>query len=199
MAIEFDPVNKYILITSGTSITAQAIYNATMDWCDELINHQHYPPMSGVGYAPLGSGVYTDKIFILQDGWKIKLYDGTYQFRVIGTIITDDESIRTVQPDSGYVEITFQVTSQGIIVAVGSGVTEQDKQDIANLVWQHTKGTNLDTRINFIRKIQEGRWKIYNNQLIIYDDDGVTPIKTFDLLSATGTPTERDVYERVPE
>lgn len=71
--------------------------------------------MSAVGKAPLGGGVYTDSVFILQDGWKIKLYDGTYQFIIVGTVITDDETDRTVPPDSGNVEVIFQVSSQGII------------------------------------------------------------------------------------
>lgn len=72
-------------------------------------------PMSAVGKAPLGGGTYTDSIFILQDGWKIKLHDGIYQFVIVGTVITDDETSRTVPPDSGNVEVIFQVSSQGII------------------------------------------------------------------------------------
>jgi len=198
MAITFDPTNKYILIDSGTSLTALEIYNAVMEWHDEQASMGYDVPMAAIGKAPLGGGVYTDSIFILQSGWKLKLYDGTYQFRIIGTMITDDGSIRTVQPDSGFVEITFQVTSQGIIIVSGSGVTEQDKQDIANLVWEHTTADTLADRVDLIRKINEGRWKITSNQLIIYDDGGVTVLRTFNLLTKGGVPTEKDVAERVP-
>jgi len=39
----------------------------------------------------------------------------------------------------------------------------------------------INDAVTLIRKINEGRWKIVSNQLIIYDDDGVTPLKTFNL------------------
>ena len=35
-----------------------------------------------------------------------------------------------------------------------------------------------------VRKIETGRWKIQGTQLIIYDEDGVTPLKTFNLSGA---------------
>ncbi len=128
MAIEFDPINKYIKITSGTLISALEIYNATMDWCDEQPTIVHSVPMAAIGKAPLGGGVYTDSIFILQDGWKIKFWNGTYQAVITGTVITDDGTPRTVPPDSGNVELIFQVSSQGIII-LGEGEWTQIEKD----------------------------------------------------------------------
>ena len=49
-----------------------------------------------------------------------------------------------------------------------------------------------------IRKIEEGRWKIVNNQMVIYDDNGTTPLRTFDLFDANGDPSSTSVFERVP-
>ena len=118
MVILFDPINKWIKITSGTEISALTIYNATMDWCDAQDNIVYDVPMAAIGKAPLGGGVYTDSIFILQHGWKIKLYNGTYQFTIFGTIITDDETVRTAPPDSGNVEVIFQVSSQGTLTQI---------------------------------------------------------------------------------
>jgi len=53
-------------------------------------------------------------------------------------------------------------------------------------------------RVELLRKIQTNRWKIENNQLIIYDDDGETPLLVFDLKDKLGQPTEINVFERVP-
>lgn len=51
--------------------------------------------------------------------------------------------------------------------------------------------------ITAIRKIETNRWKITNNQLIIYDDDSVTPIYLFNLLKNSSPnglePDERQV------
>jgi len=188
MTVTFDPTNKLILLpdlSPDYQITAQSIYNDTMDWCDSQAAMDDDPPMRSTGYASLGGGAYSDKIFILQKGWKLKPYAGTYALTVVGTLIALDDAgnpyARTVPPDSGDVQWVFQVSSQGIIVVSGSGVTQQDKQDIANLVWSHSTGLSLDERTLLLKKVESNRWKIVGNQLIIYDDDGVSPLKTFNL------------------
>ena len=201
MVIEFDPINKLIKLpdlSPDYTITAQEIYNEAMDWADSQEAMAYDLPMSSTGYANLGGGVYTDKIFILINGWKLKPYNGTYTLTVIGTIIALDQEgnpyPRTVPPDEGEVQWVFQVSSQGIISVQGSGVTEQDKQDIANLVWQHTTGMAVDQRTAIIKKIETNKWKIQNDQLIIYDDDGITPLITFNLLGE-----QKKAYsERIP-
>ena len=191
---EFDTVNKYIKLANLTSIEVQDIYNEAKDWEDSPEGIGHRIPMEAVGYAPLGGGAYTDKIFILVNGWKIQPYSGTYILTLLGTLITDDETDRFVAPDSGSVQIVVQVTSQGIIVATGSGVTQQDKEDIADLVETQTGSpikTTLgavETDVDLIKKIETGRWKVVGNQLIIYDEDKVTPLKVFNLSGEQTTP-----------
>ena len=136
MPIEFDPIAKYILITSPTTgSTALEIYDATMDWCDNQPNMVHTVPMSAVGKNPLGGGIYTDSIFILQGGWKLKFWSGTYQALIVGTLITDDSSPRIVSPDSGSVDVTFQVSSQGIIIT-DALLSEIERTAIGKKVWE---------------------------------------------------------------
>jgi len=147
MAITFDSVNKWVLLPNVTSITAQEIYNVAVEWSETQEGMDDLPPLLSTGFAPLGGGAYSDKIFILNSGWKLKPYSGTYTLTIIGTIITDDESPREVPPDSGTVHFVYQVTSQGIISVTGSGVTQQDKQDIADLVETQT-GQPIKTKVN---------------------------------------------------
>ena len=52
--------------------------------------------------------------------------------------------------------------------------------------------------VELIKKIEVGRWKIVGNQMIFYDENEVTPLLTFDLKDAAGSPTMSDVFERVP-
>jgi len=173
MPITFDPTNKYINITSpSTIVTALEIYNAAMDWCDEPGNMIYLVPMAAYGKFVMGAGVYSDSIFVLINGWKIKPYSGNYTLTIAGTLITDDGSPRTVLPDTGNVVFVFQVSSQGTVTQIED--------------------------ISIMKKLQMNRWKIYNNQLIIYDDDGVTVLHRFNLKDAVGNPAEQNVYERVP-
>lgn len=44
-----------------------------------------------------------------------------------------------------------------------------------------------------------GRWRILNNQLLIYKNDGVTVLRTFDLKDDQGLPSSSQIFERTPE
>ena len=173
MPVDFDPANKYILITSPTTeISALDIYNAAMEWADEAENMIYLVPMAAYGKFLMGTGVYSDSIFVLLNGWKLKPYSGNYTLTITGTLITDDGSTRVVLPNSVNVTWIFQVSSQGTI-------------------------TQLED-ITAIKKVQLNRWRILNNQLLIYDNDGVTVLYTFNLKDSSGNPAEANVYERVP-
>lgn len=154
MTIEFDSTNKWILLpdlSPNYTITAQTIYNEVMDWADNQYAIDNDLPMSATGFANLGGGSYSDKIFILINGWKLKPHSGTYTLTVIGTIIALDEEgnsvPREVPPDSGTVHFVYQVTSQGIISVTGSGVTSDDIQAIADKVEVQT-GVPIKTKVN---------------------------------------------------
>ena len=194
----FDPIKKFIKILSGSQnpLDALDIYDKTMDWADESGSIVHDPPMDAIGKASLGGGAYSDSIFILQKGWKLQLYNGTYQFIIKGTVITDDETPRTVSPDTGSVEVVFQVTSQGIQLP-GAGLSESDKTDIAGRVWTNTSGSNVSTRTDFLNQYHGQRWKITGSQLILYKDTGAE-LKRFNLFNKQGQATETEIYERIP-
>lgn len=48
----------------------------------------------------------------------------------------------------------------------------------------------------FMKKVLVNNMEIKNNQLIIYDDDGETPLVVFNLYDKLGNPTEMNVYKR---
>jgi len=49
-----------------------------------------------------------------------------------------------------------------------------------------------------VRKVLTNRWLITGNQLIEYDDDGTTPLNTYDLKKASVANDGTDPDERVP-
>lgn len=63
---------------------------------------------------------------------------------------------------------------------------------------RYVYSTNETANVGKILKIEKGKWEITGNQMIFYDDDGTTPIYTYNLQTKSGSPTERDVYRRVP-
>ena len=58
--------------------------------------------------------------------------------------------------------------------------------------------SKLANSIDSIKKIESGRWRIINNQLIFYDENETDVLYTFDLLDSDGNPSVTSVYERRP-
>ena len=52
--------------------------------------------------------------------------------------------------------------------------------------------------LDYLKQKESGRWKITGNQLIFYENDNVTPLRTFNLFDKEGNPTDDDPYERFP-
>lgn len=57
---------------------------------------------------------------------------------------------------------------------------------------------DMNTSVSNIKKYDQNRWKILNNQFIVYNDDGTTPLLTFNLLDGAGNPTSTNPAERTP-
>lgn len=77
-------------------------------------------------------------------------------------------------------------------------VMVQTKADTTTILMNQVTITAL---INTVLKYSRNRTKIDlpAAQMIIYDDDGVTPLTTFNLLDFNGMPNVQEVCEKVPE
>lgn len=100
-----------------------------------------------------------------------------------------------------YVALALESTSQSLdtkIDAIQADLDDPDqfKADVSALSLEATSQSILADLL-VVKKIETGRWKIFNNQMVFYDDDEVTPLFTFNLLNAAGDPTSVDVMERI--
>ena len=123
---------------------------------------------------------------------------------------TDDIS---VDFNSGQIKLTNTVT-KGTIVLRGVGTLTEDFSSganvvnqlvnnpaIADAVWGDSLGIQTTLDAELARKFNTNRSVINatNNTLTIYDDDGTTPIKVFDLKDNAGAPSVDEIYERAPQ
>lgn len=178
MGISFDPVDKYILITSPTKdVTALEIYSAAMDWCDELENMQYPVPMRAVGKFDMGGGVYSDVIYQLIHGWKLKFWSTTEHFIVRGTLLpeTPAES-RHVTP----ADVEYEVSSKATVVT--------DPALLEDMTYVKVKTENIPsdlpevpTHPELIAQHGSGSW------------EGATPNQTW--THPARTLTSRDIVE----
>jgi len=58
----------------------------------------------------------------------------------------------------------------------------------------------INTLCVYIKKLENNRLKIdaTANTLTIYEDDGVIPLRVFNLKDSVGAPANENIYERVP-
>jgi len=82
-----------------------------------------------------------------------------------------------------------QVNSQLVLIK-----TETDKIPLIKTETDKIPAMIVD--ITLIKKVESRDWEIVGNQMIFYDDDGTTPILTFDLKDSSGNPTMADVFKR---
>lgn len=125
--------DKTMDVSVDTAFDAVAGYSYIKQW--EVDNIEHTSPITAIGKAPLGGGVYTDSIFIISNGWKIRPsgYTAGTLITIKGTLITDDNTSPVTPAVVGSpVNWLIQATTAATVVTTGSGVTAQDKIDIAN-------------------------------------------------------------------
>jgi len=95
----------------------------------------------------------------------------------------------------------------------GAGWTDETLKAIKDAV--DANGNDIDDAINnqtimdgkltaikliedYLKQKESGRWKIANNQLTFYEDDNITPLRTFNLFNKDGAPSNDNPYERYP-
>lgn len=187
------------------TINMLEVYRATMEWVELQVGIDSSVPLSAQGKAALSESAYTDIIYTLNDGWKLKLYNGDYDFEYVGTTITDDGSTRTAKTDLGRVDVIFNVSSYATVIE--PVLSESDLTNIADIVWsEEDRGTKVDLLpqmqrdLEAIRDVERGRWLIKNNQMLFYDEDipQATLVAVFNLYDSLGVPAEAGVVERVP-
>ncbi len=149
-------------------------------------------------------GITLSRVVEIINGYTVTFENGQYIVNLTGANnnISDVANLNQVSIRSA--------NSAGMITIVsGSGVTEQDKLDIADKVWDEpreghdTEGTKGETLTHII-SILTGKWVIDkdNSLLHMYSGD-LTPLRTFELLDENGalvdfTNPNAVIYERRP-
>ena len=184
MAIQVNPTVSPRIITipeaDGVSISIQSLVNQIRGWEDEQANLCYPKLLAASGKEILDA---TSKVGITAslENTKLKFAARTGLTTCSvsgGNLVAVDINEDTMFPIEPSTNVTVQL-------AQSSSPTLIDASDIR-------------TDLAYIKQIEQGRWKILDNQMIFYDSDGVTPIRTFDLKDKSGIPTATNVYERVP-
>lgn len=138
--VTFDGPTRLIAVNSGiTSISVEAdLYSDWKEWV--LTSDSNGPPaFRTTGGDPLPGGLELGAYFFLQnqDGWRIRPQEADHELLVTGNIYPEDGDFPMFVPTLGDFTCIVSIERSGLtqVVLTGSGVTEQDKVDIADRVW----------------------------------------------------------------
>lgn len=141
MGISVDFYSNIISITSpDTEIDLQTLHDYVEDerCMASPVGLGHDPIFVPEGKIedPVNPGVYSQIILILNSPWQIQFWGGSGYTRVYGGKLVGGLSDEPIKATGTAGDITvLESPVDGITVVSGSAVTEQDKLDIADRVW----------------------------------------------------------------
>jgi hypothetical protein len=147
---------------------------------EDPIDHNTTYSVAGVTYARKIEVINGYNITLTPDSqWTVRLTGSNNNLFDVENGILNQNQVQVIANNSA-----------GLIITGTSGLTPTESAQLSA----------MSTNVASILKLETGRWKIdtATNQMIFYDDDGVTPLYTFDLKDAGGSPTSSSPFERVP-
>lgn len=150
-------------------------------WAIEILDHTN-PQIDFAGADYYGF----DKIV---NGYSVQFEPPATRVDLIGS----NNNIADVLIVNG-ISVVPSNTAGGQRITAGSGVTAQDKIDIAALsatdVWSAASALGLLSDVEFIKDVEGGKWEIVGNQMVFYKADNTTEVARFSLNNAS-SPTVR--------
>lgn len=130
MALTFDHATKLIGVPQldAQPLLIQTLVNAIREEEASKRGIVYDQILDASGKADLGGGVQTGITAALRSTWKINFASGAYQAAVDGGNLADGLSRIN---NTGSPQVVLRSSAAATIVATGSGVTAQDKTDIA--------------------------------------------------------------------
>lgn len=140
MAVTFNGTSRLIEVTNpaDTNLDVQRdLYSTWKDWTQlSTVNAGFSPAFRVVGGDPTSSGQNAPIYFFLTNYWRIYINNGE-QVNIELNLYSDNFASPAIVAAGAGVSIKNSDASVVTIVS-GSGITEQDKLDIADRVWDET-------------------------------------------------------------
>jgi len=142
MAYTFDGPNKLIILSSGTTVLdVKDMYSRWKDWVATSDNAKYLPALAVLGGDPLPGGRYLGTTYFIENGWKVRPYEGNHQLVVSGNMYARDGSDPFVNTLGSY-NVRIMLTVSNLIDTITTGGGVGTVAEVANAVWDATQSSH---------------------------------------------------------
>ena len=135
MAYTFDGPNKLIILSLGTiDVDMRDLYSRYKEWVLVGDNAKYLLALSYIGADPVPGG-QLGTTFFLENGWKIRPFEGDHTLVISGNLYSRDGSDTVINTIGSYNVRVISVIST-LVETVVTGGSGTDPQDIRDAVWQ---------------------------------------------------------------
>lgn len=151
MAIEFDGVNRLIILSHGTTtIDAKFLYSRWKDWSLVGDNAKYLQAISVLGGDPLPGGRYLGTTYFLENEWKIRPFEGNHTLVLQGNLYSRDGSDPFVST-LGNFNVRIMLTVSNLVDTVSTGGNVYTLNQIASAV-----RSELTPELTHVMTLQNG-------------------------------------------
>ena len=174
--VTFDGPNKLMLVNEGvTELDVEVdLYSDWKEWA-QLYDHGKYlPAMRTVGGDPTTGGRALGATYFLMNGWRVRTWEGDHRLTVTGNLYTEEG-------DPPFIPVTGPHTTiiESNVSNLVDRLTRLEQLPTAQEIWATSEAERIDIAAKILRN------KTVTNpdtgQMVVYDDDGVTPLFVADL------------------
>lgn len=235
MSISFNGTTKLATLSGGTTtLSVPELWSRWVDWVATGDNSKYPVALSQIGGDEISDGKYLGVTFFLENGWKIRPYEGDHTLTITGNLFSRDGSTQIAHTIDDYNVIVNLSTSNLVDTIATGGGSSLTVDEIASAVWDRLASLHTNTGtfgetvtmtkatadLNFnqleslsddveavtslvqiLLKYANNRTKIDPNAktMTVFENDGVTILKVFDLKNFAGSASVTEVAERVPQ
>lgn len=142
--VTFDGENKLIIVNNGiTELEFRAdVYSAWKEWVVSGPGARYDLAITAIGGDPINEYFSVGSTYFLENGWKIRPYEGNHRLTITGNIYTRDGSnpiVVTLGAYNVFVEVMKSTLVELVQVGVGSPAA------VAQAVWGEELTTYEET------------------------------------------------------
>jgi len=150
--VTFDGPNRLILV--NRNITAldvkQDIYSDWKEWSLQSDNMEYTVAISTIGGEALGGGQFVGSTFFLENGWRIRSWEGDHSLVVVGNLFTREAGDFPFIPPLGRNSVNYIMARSQLVQAIEvasstTGSTAPTAVEIATAVWNYNTSQSFST------------------------------------------------------